>query len=241
MYVYIHRFLPQCKNSFNIFSRNLLTQVTGMSNSGSSLTDSRESFTWTLLDFYLSFTPFVLLLALFLSLFLLYWLFFLCTLVLFSSVAHGLFYASCREWREAANNSNFKSFQPSNPVGKGEVFLASILKHNERIPVSIVLALCQIFHGLRLDAHLSRKGQSVWLTTSRELHEFKEEHFSNGGGGVLSSVEGQKWFKTDKKLSHVFSYEIEVNIPCWDVIPPFLISGILAFAHWLSVPHLHWY
>ena len=38
--------------------------------------DSRESFTCTLLDFYLSFTPFVLLLALFLSLFLLYWLFF---------------------------------------------------------------------------------------------------------------------------------------------------------------------
>ena len=132
--------------------------------------------------------------------------FFLCTLVLFSSVAHGLFYASCREWREAANNSNFKSFQKSNPVGKGEVFLTPILKHNERILVSIVLALCQIFHGLHLDAHLSHKGQSVWLTTSRELHEFKEEHFSNGGGGVLSSVEGQKWFKTDKKLSHVFSY-----------------------------------
>ena len=71
-------------------------------------------------------------------------------------------------------------------------FLASILKHNERIPVSIVLALCQIFHGLSLDAHHSHKGQSVWLTTSRELHEFKEEHFSNGGGGVLSSVEGEK-------------------------------------------------
>ena len=28
----------------------------------------------------------------------------------------------------------------------------------------------------------------MWLTTSRELHEFKEEHFSNEGGGVLSSV-----------------------------------------------------
>ena len=48
------------------------------------------------------------------------------TLVLFSSVAHGLFYASCREWREAANNSNFKAFQLSNPVGKGEVSFPSI-------------------------------------------------------------------------------------------------------------------
>lgn len=53
-------------------------------------------------------------------------IFFFCTLVLFSSVAHGLFYASCRERREAANNSNFKSFQQSNPVGKGEVFFPNI-------------------------------------------------------------------------------------------------------------------
>ena len=70
MFIYID-FYHNAK-TLNIFSRNLLTQVTGMSNSGSSLTDSRESFTCTLLDFYLSFTPFVLLLALFLSLFLLY-------------------------------------------------------------------------------------------------------------------------------------------------------------------------
>ena len=74
MFIYID-FYHNAK-TLNIFSRNLLTQVTGMSNSGSSLTDSRESFTCTLLDFYLSFTPFVLLLALFISLLLLYWLFF---------------------------------------------------------------------------------------------------------------------------------------------------------------------
>lgn len=120
--VYIHRFLPQWKTLLIFFKGTYWLRVLGcLILDPASQTPGSHLLAHFGIFISLSLHLSCSLLCFFLPSFSIDY-FFPCTLVLFSSVAHGLFYASCREWREAASNSNFKSFQPSNPVEKGEVF-----------------------------------------------------------------------------------------------------------------------
>lgn len=80
--------------------------------------------------------------------------------------------------------------------------------------LNIVLALWQVSHGPGLN-HRSTQGAE---RASKELHEFEEKHFPNGEGREQPSVEGKKWFRAGKKLSHRFPY-LKLNF-CWDVLPP---------------------